>query len=156
MDRLAISFGCPEIQVLMEETQAEKILKAHGFRSTKARRGVLQVLSKHKKPIGIESIGAELDGVNPVTLYRIMEAFQEAGVVRSCDLGHGHADYELAAGRPHHHHVVCRECGVVEDIDLCGDEKAFNQKALKQTKKFKGINLHTMTFFGSCKACVKA
>lgn len=140
----------------MEEAQAQKILKAHGFRSTKARRGVLQVLSRQKKPISIESIGAKLNDVNSVTLYRIMEAFEEVGIVRSCDVGHGHADYELVAGRPHHHHVVCQKCGIIEDIDLCGDEKVFNKKALKQTKKFRGINLHTMTFFGSCKKCVKA
>jgi len=130
------------------------MLKEKGFRATPGRLQILLVLSNEKKPVTVtrlfELIGKELD---PVTLYRALEAFEEKGIVKRIDLGHSHAHYEFAAGG-HHHHLVCTNCSRVEDVEVCLDEKVEKQ-VLARSAHFKKINEHALEFFGLCRTCVK-
>src|SRR3990167_2633608 len=95
------------------------LLRKSGLRATSGRIQLLKTLAAEKKPITIdelkEKLGVDLD---TVTLYRALEALKSARIVERMDLQHGHAHYELRAGRPHHHHAVCRLCGTVEDIEV--------------------------------------
>ncbi len=92
-----------------DKTGSEKILHEAGFKATPARMKLLGVFQKAKQPISIQEIKRLLKGVNidQATLYRIVNALQEANVVEQIDLKHGHEDYELAL-KKHHHHVVCK------------------------------------------------
>jgi len=131
---------------------AANLLRGKNLRATPARIAVLAFLQTQKFPVGIQKIKKAVPGKDLVTLYRIMEDFVEKGIVVNHDIGHGHADYELA-DRPHHHHVVCDSCGTIEDI-VCEGDKKLNTKMLKQSKKFKDIIAHHVTFKGICKSCV--
>ncbi|HUD03084.1 MAG TPA: Fur family transcriptional regulator [Candidatus Paceibacterota bacterium] len=129
-------------------------LKAAGFKATPGRLQLLEVLSRVDEPLSVLKIQKRLGKkLNEVTLYRALEAFAKAGLVRRVDLGHDHAHYELALGRAHHDHVVCTACGAVEDVAGC-PLAPFQKKALKSSH-FKSIYSHNLEFFGLCRACSK-
>ena len=132
----------------------EDDLRRAGFRVTPARLAVLRLLHTKKHPIGIEVIQKELPEINTVTLYRMMSDFTEKYLVHAHDLGHGHVDYELG-GRPHHHHIVCEQCGKIEDVHPCGDACVFEKAVLASSRAFRQIKQQQVTFFGLCNTCHK-
>ncbi len=127
-------------------------LREAGFRATSARIAVLSFLESQHRPVGIEIIAKHFSDTNLTTLYRMMNDFEEAGIVASHELGHGHQDYELA-NRPHHHHIVCESCGDIEDVYACKNDCDFEKSILGSSSKFKTINRQTTTFFGTCTTC---
>lgn len=130
----------------------KKELKQAGFRVTGARLAVLDLLEEQDLPVGISFIEKKLTEINTVTLYRMMADFVEAGIVEEHDLGHGHVDYELTS-RPHHHHVVCDKCGLVEDVFPCGEVCEFENSVLKDSNQFSKITKQKVTFHGICNKC---
>lgn len=137
---------------MAKEKVAQK-LREVGSRATAARIAVISCLQKQERPVGIEFIERQVPDVNKVTLYRMMADFEERGLVESVDLGHGHLDYELT-NRPHHHHLVCKGCGLVEDIYPCEASSCdLEKEAIKSSKKFAEIIPQQQTFFGTCKKC---
>ena len=142
---------------------AKKALKQAGCRVTKQRSRILRVLEGSAQPMSIYAIVRQLGhgGANQATVYRSLRALEYAGVVRQVDLRHGHAHYELAA-LGDHHHLVCWECGRVEDFVLqlegsgsstdCGAD-AIIGRALAQSRHFSQIEDHAIELFGTCEAC---
>jgi Fe2+ or Zn2+ uptake regulation protein len=88
--------------------------------------------------------------LDEATVYRALEALASSGIIRRVDLGHSHAHYEFE--KSHHHHIVCTDCGVVEDIEVISVEKEL-EKMTGSSKQFKSIYSHNLEFFGSCKSC---
>ena len=132
----------------------KEALKKAGFKATPGRLQLLEVLSKVDEPLSVLKIQKRLNNkLNEVTLYRALEVFAVAGLVRRVDLNHDHAHYELALGRAHHDHVVCTMCGVVEDVEGCA-LAPFQKMALKSSH-FKSIYSHNLEFFGLCRTCSK-
>lgn len=138
---------------MLSSTEASSLLREHGLRATAGRVRLLRELARETKPLSIEELGRRLRGsLNGVTLYRALVGLHEAGIVGRSDLRHGHAHYELVFGRPHHHHLVCRSCGLVEDIEVRhASEPAFD--ALRSSKRFARVDDYALEFFGTCKNC---
>lgn len=130
-----------------------RVLREHGFRATFGRVALLEVLEKLGKPVSVEQVvkdtRSKLDQANT---YRALEAFLKAGLVRRVDLGHDHAQYELAEGS-HHHHVVCESCGKVADVEI-EEEEEIERAALRAAREFSTVRTHSLEFFGLCNACV--
>ncbi len=130
----------------------KEVLRQGGYKATPGRVLLLSVLFGEQKPVTVSYLEKKLkNAVDRVTLYRALESMVASGVVREVDFRHGHAHYELQVLRPHHHHIVCTSCGLVEDVD-CNTEPFVKQVA-KKAKKFSAIDDHSMEFFGICKAC---
>lgn len=138
-----------------DDVQFRTQLKEAGYRVTPARLALLHVLESSGKPLSVQRIIEQLQevDVDQATVYRTLNAFHESGIVRSVDFQHGHAHYELSSG-PHHHHVVCKECGRVEDIESCGIQEI--SRRVLQSSRFSEIHEHSLEFFGVCSACSKA
>ncbi len=133
--------------------QPEALLKGLGSKITPGRVKILEVLGKEPKPLTIEELQKKVGkGINEVTLYRNLELLADAGIVERSDLRHGHAHYELVVGRPHHHHIVCTNCGYVEDIEL-PHPTVSTKEALKRSKGFASVKDYSLEFFGLCKKC---
>lgn len=129
------------------------LLREAGLRATPGRLALLALLAKEQAPVTVEYLTKQMKGaLNHVTLYRALDALAEAGIVVRAGLGHDHAHYELAVGRPHHHHVVCRLCGFVEDIEV-PHSTAPEKDAARRAKTFSCIESYTLEFFGICNAC---
>ena len=133
-------------------------LRVGGFRVTPGRIQLLALLQKADKPLSIQGILALWKKGNTpdqTTLYRTLTDFVDAGIVWQDDLGTGVAHFEYAPDRPHHHHIICTDCGAVEDIEPCAAESL--ERTLTQTsKRFATIYSHSLKFFGHCNKCVPA
>jgi Fur family ferric uptake transcriptional regulator len=61
-----------------------------------------------------ERVKAKAPGINQATVYRALDFLCEVRLVVSADI-EGHTVYEIAGETPHHH-LVCRGCGVVQEL----------------------------------------
>ena len=127
----------------------EAVLAEHGIKSTAHRSAVCKALDTYKKPVAAQEL-IKKTGIDKVTVYRILQTFVDAGLVREIDLRQGKVLYELT-NRPEHHHIVCTSCGHVEDVHECMFG-ALKKPVLKESG-FAKITDHVMEFFGLCKAC---
>lgn len=86
------------------------------------------------------------------TVYRTLELLNELEIVDKINFGDGVSRYDLRKeGAAHfHHHLVCIECGTVDEIqdDLLGDV----EKIVEKDWNFK-IKDHRLTFHGVCHRC---
>ncbi len=128
------------------------ILKEADLKATLPRLAVLGVLADFHEPKNVQDIHTKLSkkGIDIVTVYRTLTSFEKAGLVRRVDLRKDAVFYELAD--EHHHHIVCTNCGDVEDFELC-DIESLTKKITVKAKKFKTINQHSFELFGVCTAC---
>jgi Fe2+ or Zn2+ uptake regulation protein len=98
-------------------------LRARGRRATGQRLVLyraLRELGRHASADEVLRLTSErIPNVSPPTVYASLDLFEELGLVRRLDVGSGPALYDP---RPKaHHHLVCRRCGRVEDLDASID-----------------------------------
>lgn len=139
---------------MTKEMDSATLLREHGLKATPRRIYLLSLLARTKEPLGAHELKAlwKQDNADVVTLYRALEALADAGIVRRVNLRHGHTDYELSAQGEHHHHLVCTDCGVIEDVEIPA-EKVLEKQALAHSSRFASLSEHALEFFGTCKAC---
>lgn len=86
-------------------------------RYTRVRRALVETLAGAGRPVTIPEILGSNPGLSQSTAYRNVTALIEAGVARRVAGADDHGRFELAEELSgHHHHLVCRECGTVEDV----------------------------------------
>jgi len=88
-----------------------------GSRATPGRLSVLKLLEKERTPLTVHAIEKKITDLNQVTIYRILETLTKAGLVRMGLRGRV-ARFEYA-GKPHHHHLVCADCGFNQTCRTC-------------------------------------
>ncbi len=139
------------------DREVERRLLDHNVRYTTGRRAVVAALAAGDGPRSAAELHAAMGGAVPLSsLYRTLTVLGDAGVVVP---HHGAKDltrFELAEWiTGHHHHLVCVDCGLVEDFELdpaderrlhdlvdeVGADVAFNPTA------------HTLEIEGRCGAC---
>lgn len=130
------------------------VLRRAGLKATTDRLVLLGFLSGSQYPLGIPELKGwgKRNGVDTVTLYRTLESLKKAGLVKRTDLQHGHAEYELAYDREHHHHIVCVECGTIENVEFCPEQKLLSG-VLSSASRFTSLSDHAIEFFGTCVSC---
>jgi Fur family ferric uptake transcriptional regulator len=132
-------------------------LRGSGFRVTRGRIALLHLLKKARKPLSIQEIVKIGHGktMDQATIYRTLTDLAAAGIVRRADLNTGTAHFEYTPDRPHHHHLVCTDCGTIEDIETCAVE-TLQKNVVRSSKQFTDIYSHNLEFFGRCKKCPSA
>ena len=98
-------------------------LREHGLKSTKARNGVLNILSRETSVVTVETVYAALleQGckVNFSTVYRILEMFTERKLTEKIFLP-DEGKYGFSLRRPGHtHRLICLQCHKVVDLAHC-------------------------------------
>lgn len=130
-------------------------LREVALRATPARLAILKLLEKTNKPLDVAMIRSYLEQYNietdPATVFRIMNSFTERGLTKELHLNEGKARYELKS-RDDHHHLICKNCGNIEDISDCNIDAL--EKDIEKKKKFK-VTSHSLEFFGICSNCQK-
>jgi Fe2+ or Zn2+ uptake regulation protein len=127
-------------------------LRAHGYRLTPQRLAILKALNQasgHLTPAEIyQQVHADLPGLTEATVYRTLNFLAEQGLVLVAHVGHGQLVYEMADHD--HHHLICRICGSMEEIDH-QEFRVLYKKFLTRT----GYQIDTIhaTFFGLCPRC---
>ncbi|MGW0758293.1 Fur family transcriptional regulator [Streptomyces sp. NPDC002814] len=104
-------------------TTAEE-LRGAGLRVTAARAALLETV-RHGDHLGVEAIASGVrDRVGHVSLQAVYEglhALAGAGLIRRIEPAGSPARYEGRVG-DNHHHVICRSCGAVADVDCAMGE----------------------------------
>ncbi|MEV6152676.1 Fur family transcriptional regulator [Nonomuraea sp. NPDC052129] len=99
-------------------------LRAAGLRVTAARVALLQAV-RDGDHLGVEAIASGVrDRVGHISLqavYEALHALTAAGLVRRIEPAGSPARYEGRVG-DNHHHIVCRSCGAVADVDCAVGE----------------------------------
>ncbi|HEY2058958.1 Fur family transcriptional regulator [Amycolatopsis sp. NBC_01480] len=97
----------------------ERMLRGVSLRVTRPRLAVLSAVHDHPHADTDSIIGVvrdDLGGVSHQAVYDVLRALTTAGLLRRIEPPGSVARYEARVG-DNHHHVVCRSCGVVADVD---------------------------------------
>lgn len=100
------------------------MLRDASLRVTRPRVAVLGAVHGHPHAdteTVIRSVRADLPDVSHQTVYDALNALTAAGLVRRIQPSGSVARYESRVG-DNHHHVVCRVCGVIADVDCAAGE----------------------------------
>lgn len=132
----------------------KQTLQQKKLRVTKLRMRMLEILRACAKPISAEDILHSLSKdhfkIHKTSIYRQLVVLLREKIITEVQLGDKKRRYELYPD-DHHHHVVCMDCGRVEDVPSERDVDEFEKK-LAQEKQFKVIH-HSLEFFGICAKC---
>ena len=96
-------------------------------------------------------VRAKYPQVNISTIYRTLDLLESLGLVTETDMGEGIVRYH-PVGKGHHHHLVCRKCRAITDLD---ETLFFPLKdTLRQNYGFEA-DLRHLAIFGYCSNCSK-
>ena len=137
----------------------QKILFEHeirntGLKVTEPRLKILSVFEKSKaRHLSAEDIHDTLKAksvvVGMATIYRALANFEKAGILNKSTFDDGRAIYEINEG-PHHDHIVCVDCGNVEEF--VDEEIEKRQKKIANQKGY-SLKSHSLVLYGSCSKC---
>ena len=130
----------------------ELALREGGLRVTRPRVAVLRALHDHPH-VDTEAVialaRAELGSVSHQAVYDVLRALTDAGLVRRIQPSGAVARYEARVG-DNHHHVVCRTCGDIQDVDCAvGDAPCLTAS---DDAGF-SIDEAEVVYWGRCPAC---
>ena len=87
------------------------------------------------------------DEIGLATVYRVLTQFEQAGILKRSNFESGKAVFELDEGS-HHDHLVCLQCGRVEEFF----DSAIEQRQQRVASEH-GFDLqeHALALYGNCK-----
>lgn len=100
-------------------SDAEHALRGASLRVTRPRVAVLTAVHEHPHADTdaiIRAVRCGPGGVSTQAVYDVLRALTSAGLVRRIEPAGSVARYEARVG-DNHHHVVCRSCGAIADVD---------------------------------------
>lgn len=140
---------------MTQHLELVRSLRQTGHRLTPQRESVLAVIAESDQHLTAEEILARVRERHPYlnksAVYRSLDLLAELSLVTQTDLGHGRVEYELHR-HPHHHHLICRHCKGVRQIDHAAFQGL--QKKLVHDYGFQP-DLDHFAIFGTCRSCTK-
>ncbi len=134
---------------------AERLLRAAALRVTRPRVAVL--IAVYRQPHAetdsiIGAVRADLGAVSHQAVYDVLRALTSAGLLRRIEPSGSVARYESRVG-DNHHHVVCRSCGAIADVDC-----AVSSTPCLTASDDHGyvIDEAEVIYWGLCPACLAA
>lgn len=91
--------------------------------------------------------------VSRATLYRTLGLLVEGGFLEALDVGSGEALYEHVLGHRHHDHLICTECGRIEEFHDAEIER--RQEEIAKARGFT-MTSHDLRLMGVCAKCQRA
>ena len=131
------------------------MLRRADLRVTRPRIAVLTAVHAHPHADTeslINAVREDLGDVSHQAVYDVLRALTAAGLVRRIQPSGSVARYEARVG-DHHHHVVCRSCGAIADIDhAVGDTACLTPTDDAGYE----IDATEVVYWGRCPTCVAA
>ncbi len=135
--------------------ELEQMLRVATLRVTRPRLAVLEAVHSHPHADTDAILAASRDRLGTVShqaVYDVLRALTEAGLVRRIQPSGSVARYEARVG-DNHHHVVCRSCGSIADVDCAvGDTPCLTAS---DDHGF-SIDEAEVVYWGRCPACSTA
>ena len=133
----------------------ENEIRSTGLKVTEPRLKILSVFEKStERHLSAEDVHDILKAqsvvVGMATIYRALANFEKAGILNKSTFDDGKAIYEINEG-PHHDHIVCVDCGNVEEF--VDEEIEKKQKKIANQKGY-SLKSHSLVLYGSCSQCL--
>lgn len=132
--------------------QFESLCRQRGLPLTVQRRDVLKaILERDDHPSAdqlYESVKDRIPGLSRTTVYRVLDTLVELGVVRR--LHHPGTGARFDGKIHRHHHLVCRKCGCVIDIETSSLDGLRVPSGERQGFEVEDYSVH---FIGVCQEC---
>jgi Fe2+ or Zn2+ uptake regulation protein len=138
---------------------AEERVRAVGQRYTSGRRRLVDILDRAGSPQALPAILGRHRDLKQSSVYRNLAALEQAGVVRRVLTDEEFGRYELTEELTgHHHHLVCSNCGAVEDVDFAPGFEETLESQLAELAERTGFSTvsHRLDLIGLCRACAAA
>jgi Fur family transcriptional regulator, stress-responsive regulator len=131
---------------------SQEQLRTAGLRVTRPRLAVLEVL-REGGHLDVDEIASRvrerIDSVSTQAVYDVLGALSRAGLARRIEPAGSPARFEARVG-DNHHHVVCRGCGDIADVDCTvGDAPCLDPGAARGFQ----VDEAEVTFWGLCPTC---
>jgi Fur family ferric uptake transcriptional regulator len=136
----------------MDDHDFEHLLRGADLRVTRPRLAVLRAVRRHPHADTgsvLAAVRLEEPAVSHQAVYDVLGVLSESGLVRRIQPAGSVARYELRVG-DNHHHVVCRSCGEVADVDC-----AVGVRPCLDASDTHGfvIDEAEVTYWGTCPSC---
>ena len=132
--------------------QLTAALRGAGLRVTAPRLAILgEVWAQPHADVEAVAAAArgKLGSVSTQAVYDVLHALTQAGLIRRIEPAGSPARFEARVG-DNHHHIVCRHCGAITDVDCAVGERPCLEAS--DTHGFV-IDEAEVTFWGICPAC---
>jgi Fe2+ or Zn2+ uptake regulation protein len=134
------------------------VLRAHGLRVTAARLAVLETLrgqSHVAADVVADGSRRRLGTLSTQAVYDTLHTFTAVGLIRRIDPAGSAAVYETRVG-DNHHHVVCRLCGAIADVDCAvGSAPCLSPDQRNGPAHGFTVDEAEVTYWGLCPDCSK-
>jgi Fur family ferric uptake transcriptional regulator len=131
-----------------------QFLSSKGLKSTRQRALIVEAFFGRPGHVSVDELVAEVRTRDPrvstATVYRTLKLLTESGLVHARHFGGGQTRYESAAGRHHHDHLICTQCGTIVEFE--NDRIEALQHAVAKAHGFTVID-HKMELYGLCRSC---
>ena len=128
------------------------MLRTSALRVTRPRVAVLSVVHDHPHADTdsiTDAARQEFGDVSHQAVYDVLRTLTDVGLVRRIQPTGSVARYEARVG-DNHHHVVCRSCGKIEDVDCAVGERPCLDPSTSHGFE---VDEAEVTFWGLCPAC---
>ena len=131
-----------------------KDLRKAGLKVTLPRMKILDMLeNSDSRHLSAEDVYKALlesgEDIGLATVYRVLTQFESAGLVQRHHFEGGQSVFELDEGS-HHDHMVCLECGGIEEFF---DKTIEDRQEAVASKHGFAISDHSLILYGRCKEC---
>ena len=134
----------------------EVFLRQKGYKLTKSRREVIRIFRQAATPLSVSDVHQRLaeTAADLASIYRTIHLLCDLGVITKLEFHEHTYRYELSdLFAPHHHHLICRNCGIIENLFNECLPVGLEEKILAQAG-FQ-VESHVLEFFGTCRNCSK-
>jgi Fe2+ or Zn2+ uptake regulation protein len=132
-------------------------LRPLGQRLTPRRRALVEILRSARHPLTIHEILERGKGLAMSSVYRNLNALEQAGLVHRVVTREDFARYELAEElTEHHHHLICSSCGLVRDMPTdIRVERVMRSVMAEMPAEVFLPQTHRIDVMGMCPDCVQ-
>lgn len=132
----------------------ETYMLKEGLRSTEQRRLIVDAFFETHEHVTLDELLERVRGMDSrigyATVYRTMKMLSDGGIANERKFGDGFTRYELADGGAHHDHLICLQCGTIQEFEEPLIEEL--QERIASRHGFE-VHHHKHELYGRCQAC---
>ena len=139
---------------MVDQSEAVKLLRSKGFRMTKQRKLVLEIVQESQEHLDAETVFLRAKIKDPEislpTVYRTLAVLKDAKLIAEHHLGEDHSHFEPVTISPHYH-FSCIKCKTVIEFQDSQLAKVVNNISKQNGIKVTEVHLHLS---GYCRNCI--
>ncbi len=129
-------------------------LREHNLPVTAQRLAIAEALLTSDRHLSAEEVAQEVSArgrsVGTATVYRTIDTLVESGLLVERDFGEGFRRFEPARDVPNHEHLVCTQCGKVDEFR---DERLERMTTIVAESRGFARQRHRLVIHGVCRDC---